>query len=137
MNNMHKMQLMPLFCQWVSHQQFLLQLFWSFPHCGIFSELSESLGQEGDTPGYIISLKKCQVTLNSIYHYKVHASHWNPNTVSEGEAKGRREKKGKSSPSTLTIANLNMTAEIFVLLIWIQLKPCLCSIFSANPQSIN
>lgn len=73
-------------------------------HTGIFSELSESLDQEGDTPGYIISLKKCHVTLNSICHDKVYASHWhyldirNPNTVSEREVirKRKKEKENKN-----------------------------------------
>lgn len=72
------------------------------------------------------------VTLNSIYHYKVHASQWNPNTASEGEAK---RKWGKKVPQTQQI--LNMTAQIFLLVFWIQFNACLCSIFSANPRSTN
>lgn len=39
------------------------------------------------------------VTLNSIYHHKVHASPWNPNTASEAEAKRKGGKKGRENKS--------------------------------------
>lgn len=44
------------------------------------------------------------VTLNSIYHYKVHASQWNPNTASEAEAK-RKGGKTEGKISLSAIAN--------------------------------
>lgn len=93
------------------------------------------MGQEGDTPGYIISWKKCQDTLNRIYHYEVHASHWNPNTVSDGKAKKMEEKKGKSSPSNLTTANLSMTAQTFFFFLLIRSIPPSVEYFQQIPEA--